>query len=280
MPVIHGHGSLILAATLVALALGALWPAVAFADQRYGHERTVFTVGAHKAFVIRPDQPAADGAKPWAWYAPTFINENGSGYPNASNEWLFRRLLDAGWAVAGVDVGESHGSPAGRKAYGEFYDAVVKQYGLDAKACLVPQSRGGLMLYNWAAENPQKVRCIAAIYPVRDLRSYPGLKAAAPAYGPSEEELASRLAEHNPIDRLDALAKARVPIFHIHGDSDTVVPLARNSQVLCDRYRALGGPVQLVVVKGKGHAEIPEFFQSPELLKFLMDHGAKGGKDK
>ena len=85
--------------------------------------------------------------------------------------------------MAGVDVGESHGSPAGRKAYGEFYDAVVKQYGLDARACLVPQSRGGLMLYNWAAENPQKVRCIAAIYPVCDLRSYPGLKAAAPAYG-------------------------------------------------------------------------------------------------
>ena len=56
--------------------------------------------------------------------------------------------------------------------------------------------------------------------------------------------------------------------------------LARNSRVLCDRYTALGGPVQVAVVKGKGHAEIPEFLQSPELLKFLMDHGAKGGTDK
>ena len=51
-----------------------------------------------------------------------------------------------------------------------------------------------------------------------------------------------------------------------------MVPLDRNSQVLCDRYKALGGPVELVIVKGKGHAEIPEFFQSPALLKFLMDH--------
>jgi len=268
---IHGHGAVAMAAAWGFLALAAALPGRAAADTQYGHERTVFAVGDHQAFVIRPVR-AADGSKPWAWYAPTFIKS----YPNASNEWLFRQLLDAGWTIAGVEVGESCGNPAGRKAYGEFYDAVVKPYGLDAKACLVPQSRGGLMLYNWAVENPEKVRCIAGIYPVCDLRSYPGLKAAAPAYGLSEEELARHLAEHNPIDRLAPLAKARVPIFHIHGDADTVVPLDRNSQVLCDRYKVLGGPVELVVVKGKGHAEIPEFFQSPALLKFLMDRGKEG----
>ena len=30
---------------------------------------------------------------------------------------------------------------------------------------------------------------------------------------------------HNPVARLAPLAKAGVPIFHIHGDSDAVVPL-------------------------------------------------------
>lgn len=241
------------------------------ADRQYGHERTVFALGDHKAFVIRPAAPAADGSRPWAWYAPTFIDGN----PNRSNEWLLRRLLDAGWTISGVEVGESYGSPAGRKVYSEFYDHVVKQYGLDAQACLVAQSRGGLMLYNWAAENPRKVRCIAGIYPVCDLRSYPGLKTAAPAYGMTEEGLAAHLAEHNPIDRLEPLAKAGVPIFHIHGDADAVVPLDRNSRALCDRYTAFGGRMELVVIKGKGHAEIPEFFESPALLEFLMKHGRK-----
>lgn len=86
----------------------------------------------------------------------------------------------------------------------------------------------------------------------------------------TERELASHLTEHNPIDRLGPLAKAKVPIFHIHGDSDTVVPLDHNSLVVFDRYKSLGGKMELVVVKGKGHAEIPEFHQSEALLEFLL----------
>ncbi|MDB5387285.1 MAG: Alpha/beta hydrolase family protein [Planctomycetaceae bacterium] len=251
---------------LVLFLLFCVVPQRSVADQKYGHERTVFTLSGHQGFVIRPAKPAADGTKPWAWYAPTFIN----GYPNQSNEWLFKQLLDAGWTIAGMEVGESFGSPAGRKIYSEFYAHVVQEYGLNPKACLVPQSRGGLMLYNWAVEHPDQVQCIAGIYTVCDLRSYPGLKNAAPAYGLTEDELTNHLKEHNPIDRLEPLAKAKIPILHIHGDSDTVVPLDRNSQVVYDRYKALGGPMELLVIKGKGHAEIPEFFQSPEMLKFLL----------
>ena len=29
----------------------------------------------------------------------------------------------------------------------------------------------------------------------------------------------------------------------------------------------------MIVVKGKGHAEIPEFFEAPALLEFLIEHG-------
>lgn len=240
------------------------------ADQQYGHERTVWKVGERRAFAILPgEQRYPEGKRPWAWYAPTFM----SGHPNRSNEWLFKQLLDAGWTVVGVEVGESYGSEAGRKTFSEFHADAVKRFGLAEKACLVAQSRGGLMHYNWAVENPDKVACIAGIYPVCDLRSYPGLQRAAPAYGLRCAELEARLAEHNPIERLAPLAKAKVPVLHIHGDSDKVVPLDKNSQVLIDRYKALGGPGELIVVKGKGHAEIPEFFQAPAVLKFLVEHG-------
>jgi alpha-beta hydrolase superfamily lysophospholipase len=199
------------------------------------------------------------------WYAPTFIDR----HPNKSNEWLFRQLLDSGYAICGVEVGESYGSPAGRTVFSAFYDLMTKEYKLDAKAHLVAQSRGGLMHYNWASENADKVRGIAGIYPVCDLRSYPGLEKAAPAYGMTAKELESRLKEHNPIDRLEPLAKAKVPILHIHGDSDKVVPLNANSQVIADRYKALGGSMELIVIPGKGHAEIAEFFQSERVLEFL-----------
>ncbi len=245
-----------------------LAPSTDKADEKYGAKRSNIEIGKHKGFVLQPEKPAAAGARPWAWYAPTI-----GSHPNQSNEWVLRKLLDRGFFVCGVDVGESFGSPDGRKVFSEFHQQVVNQFKLEPKARLVAQSRGGLMLYNWAAENPEKVQCIVGIYPVCDLRSYPGLQRAAGAYKLTPEELEKQLAQHNPIDRLEPLAKAGVPILHIHGDADKVVPLEKNSQIVLDRYRALGGKMKLIVVPGKGHAEIPEYFQEPRLVQFLIEGG-------
>ena len=87
------------------------------------------------------------------------------------------------------------------------------------------------MLYDWAAEHANNVRCIAGIYPVSNLESYPGLgsKRLQTAYGLNEAELREHLRQNNPIDRLAPLARARVPIFHIHGDADKVVSLPQNT---------------------------------------------------
>ncbi|MBI2928471.1 MAG: glycoside hydrolase family 127 protein [Verrucomicrobia bacterium] len=241
---------------------------------QYGAPREDFLVGTqrHKGFVILPRQPSADGARPWLWYAPTFVQPPG-GLPDPSHAWMFAQLLTNGFAIAGVDVGESYGNPAGRAAFTEFHRAVVQRYGLAPKACLLPQSRGGLMLYNWAAEHPERVQCIGGIYTVCDQSSWPGLAKSSPAYGLDEAGLAAQLREHNPIDRLAPLAKARIPILHLHGDADTVVPLERNSGELARRYRALGGEAELVVVKGKGHEVCPEFFQNQRVVDFFLRQG-------
>ena len=82
------------------------------------------------------------------------------------------------------------------------------------------------------------------------------------------EQLKAELAEHNPIDRLAPLAQAQVPLFHIHGDSDTVVPLEENSAELMRRYRKLDGVITLKVIKGQGHDRWPGWFQNqPPRLK-------------
>jgi pimeloyl-ACP methyl ester carboxylesterase len=237
------------------------------ADTVYGGNRTLIRVGSYTAFVIEPPTAAPDGSRPWAWYAPTFINQ----YPNSANAWYFTQLVQKGFWICGIDVGESYGSPAGTAAYSAFYDTLIARYQLDPKACLVPQSRGGLMLYNWAASgNADKVSRIAGIYPVGDLRSYPGLGTACWAYGMSEQELAANLTQYNPIDNLQPLRDAGVPILHIHGDADYVVPLSQNSQVIHDRYVAMGGEADLIVVPGQGHAEIPQYFQNPRMLEFML----------
>ncbi len=54
-----------------------------------------------------------------------------------------------------------------------------------------------------------------------------------------------RLAEYcgNPVDNLEPLARAGVPLLHVVGDADAadVVPLAENTAILEARYKQLGG---------------------------------------
>lgn len=235
------------------------------AEKNLPIEGEVFTIRDRTAFLILPKNTEANAPIPWVWYAPTL-----PGLPGKYETWMFERFLDNGIAIAGVDVGESFGSPAGRAIYSALYDELVKKRGLAQKVCLLARSRGGLMLYCWAAENPNSVACIAGVYPVCNLASYPGLDRACGAYGMTEEQLAEKLSDHNPIDRLAPLAKAKVPLFHIHGDCDTVVPLELNSGEVEKGYSQLGGKMTLVVVKGQGHNLWEGWFQSQELVDFVV----------
>ena len=153
---------------------------------------------------------------------------------------MHERFLEAGVAVAGIDVGEAYGRPKGRELFTALYRELTTRRGFAPRPCLLGRSRGGLWVTSWAADNPDKVAGLAGIYPVFDLRSYPGLEKAAPAYGLAAKELEARLGEFNPIERVGVLAKARVPALLIHGDEDRVVPLKANSAEFTARYRAEG----------------------------------------
>jgi pimeloyl-ACP methyl ester carboxylesterase len=243
-------------------------------SKEYGGTRVDFAVSGGSGFVIKPDHSGPAGLKPWLWYAPTFVKATPrtGRYPNESLTWLFTRLLDKGVWIAGVDVGESYGNPRGRKAYTQFYKYARKEFALSPRPCLLAQSRGGLMLYNWAVEHAHDVGCIAGIYPVTNIESWPNLggERIQQAYGMSEAELRKHLRKNNPIDRLAPLAQANVSNFHIHGDADKVVSLQQNTLEFARRYNALGGKVDVEVIRGKGHEEVPEFFESERLLDFLL----------
>jgi alpha-beta hydrolase superfamily lysophospholipase len=57
----------------------------------------------------------------------------------------------------------------------------------------------------------------------------------------------------NPVDNLAPLARAKIPLLLVYGDKDTVVPQAENSELVYDRYQALGGPAERVVKPGQDH---------------------------
>ena len=170
----------------------------------------VFSVLEHTAFLILPDAKLVrDKQMPWVWYAPTL-----RGLPGRGREVDVRALPEGGIAIAGIDVGESYGSQQGRDAYTALHNHLVEKRGLAKQASLLARSRGGLMLYSWTTRFHKA--SITGIYPVCNIVSYPGLKRACGAYGLMEEQLKTDLAKHNPIDRLESLAEAKVPIFHIH----------------------------------------------------------------
>jgi len=183
---------------------------------------------------------------------------------------MFEHLLAEGIAIAGIDVGESMGNPAGRALFTAFHKEMTAKRGMSPKPCLLARSRGGLMHYNWAAENPDSIAGIAGIYPVGNLASWPGLPHACKAYGLPETGLAEVLPDHNPIDQLAPLAKAGVPIMHIHGDNDNTVPLDKNSGMIKDRYDRLGGKMTLEVIHGGGHDMKHHWFQSRTLVEFMI----------
>lgn len=231
-------------------------------------------VDEHDAFILKPAKPKADGDKPWVWYAPTLLAAREEDWmsPGARHAWIFKRLLAGGVYVAGVDVGESYGSPAGRAVYDRFYERLVTRYEFSPKPGLLPISRGGLMAYNWAANRPDCVSCIGGIYPLCNLAAYPPLERIAKPYGLTVDKLRAQIDQHNPIARLRPLAAAGVPILHVHGDRDKVVPLESHSAELARRYKTLGGTAEVIVIPGKGHEVVPEYWQEPRLVEFFLKH--------
>jgi pimeloyl-ACP methyl ester carboxylesterase len=226
-----------------------------------------FIVDGRPAFIMLPPEAKRATPQPWVMYAPTL-----PGLPDEHEKWMHEQFLAAGVAVAGIDVGEAYGSPQGRKSYDALYDELTVRRGFAKKCCLLGRSRGGLWNSSWAIHNPEKVSGMAGIYPVFDLSSWPGVERAASAFKLSPEELAARLEEHNPIARIDVLAKARVPVFLIHGDDDQVVPLRENSAEVVRRYAAAGSAelIHLTIAAGQGHNDWPGFFQCQELVDFVV----------
>lgn len=226
-----------------------------------------FRLNNKHAFLMEPKSTADSPlGKPWVFYAPTL-----RGIPDKAESWMHRKFLTAGIAIAGIDVGETYGSPKAFPHFNALYREMVIR-GYSTKPLLLGRSRGGLSVSSWALEHPERVSGIAAIYPVFNYTSYPGTRKAAPAYDLSEQELIARQATLNPVHRAHELAKARVPMFILHGTTDKVVPIEANSEFIEKAYldNKAGDLITLKRIEDQGHNFWPGFFQSQELVDFVI----------
>src|ERR1700722_5105524 len=213
-------------------------------------------VHGRMAYVVQPTKKV-DSQKRWVWVFPFWLEIN-DGHGRLHHRFYVEKLLEAGFHVAGINVGTSCGSPTAAAVCQEFYKELIERYGLNPRARLMVQSNGGLIGYGWAFRHPDCVERIGGICPATDFRTWPTLPNVINfpekglGYGLTYEQLAKRVKEFNPIDNLAPLAHGGVKILQIHGDKDELVPTEANSFELARRYKRLGGSAQIVVIPGLG----------------------------
>ncbi|MEY2466493.1 MAG: hypothetical protein QOD03_1014, partial [Verrucomicrobiota bacterium] len=244
-------------------------------SQWEGFDRYDFEVNGKPAIIVVP-KTALPG-KPWAWRGEFF-----GAYANADVA-----LIEKGFHLAYLSVPDLFGSPEAVNYWNGFYKELTEKYGLAKKPALIGLSRGGLYCYNWAIVNPDKVACIYADAAVCDFKSWPGGKLKNLGQGEgSADEWAKMLKAYgfksdaeaiayrgNPVDNLKPLAHAKIPLLHVYGDTDTLVPWQENTGVVASRYKELGGNITLIPKPGVGHH--PHGLTDPTpIVDFILKYAA------
>ena len=237
-----------------------------------GFARHDFTVDGAAVIVVEPEKPLP--GRPWVWRGEFF-----NSFANADIA-----LVKAGWHLAYIGVPDLFGAPKAVAKWEKFYAAMVNDHQMHAKPGFIGISRGALYCMAWAAAHPENTLAIYLDNAVCDFKSWPGGKpkglgtgAGNPPEWPKllkaydfKDDAEALAYKHNPVDYLDRQAKAKIPILLVYGDSDKAVPHKENSEIVYERYKALGGPATRIVKPGQDHhphgltdpTPIVEFFTS------------------
>jgi len=254
--------------TLVCTCAGAFAAPEEPRSDWFGYERLDFVIDGRDCLLVLPKR-AAEG-KPWIWRMEFFGHE-----PQADIG-----LLEHGFHVAYMDVQNMYGAPVALDHMDAFYAHLTAERGLSQKGVLEGFSRGGLFAFNWAVRHPDRVACIYNDAPVCDFKSWPGGKGRGPGsagdwdllkqvHGLTEEQALAYAG--NPVDSLAPLAAAGIPLLHVCGETDTVVPIEENTRVVEARYRELGGEILVISKPNCDHH--PHSMQDPtRIVNFILAH--------
>lgn len=212
--------------------------------------------------VVEP-KVVAEG-KPWIWRARFWEHE-----PQTDIE-----LLEHGYHLVYCDVADLFGAPEAVKRWDMFYKH-MREAGFSKKVALEGLSRGGLIIYNWAARNPRKVACIYADAPVMDFMQWPistgsekDVRNLLKAYGFSNVEEAAKW-NGNPVDHARVMAKAKIPILHVVGDADEAVLYEKNTKIFEQEMKRLGAPIKVIHKPATGHH--PHSLNNPQpIVDFIL----------
>ena len=226
----------------------------------HGFDQYNFPLEGIACRVVIPKK-IADG-KPWVWRARFFGHE-----PHFDIA-----MLNRGYHLVYCDVAGLFGNTEAVSRWNKFYNYLRFEHLFSDRVILEGMSRGGLIIYNWAAKNPGKVAAIYADAPVMDFKSWPKINPTILKVYRFKNEQEAKAYKGNPVDNLAPLAKAGIPIIHVVGMDDKVVPVSENTQVAERRYKKMGGTFKVIRKKGIGHH--PHSLKDPSpIVEFVTSQG-------
>lgn len=265
------------AATLIAATdstpqTGGTQLSVLNSNEFNGYKREHFKIDGRNAWVTLPKTSAP--GKPWFWRAR---------FPGFHDD-VDLALLKRGWHTAYVDCANLYGGPDAMRIFDMMYNVVTQHYKLNPKAVLCGVSRGGLFIYNFANLYPERVAVLYGDTPVLDFKSWP----AGNLKGKRSDEDWTRLkncygfksdseafaSQKIPMAYAKTLAEKHIPILHIVGKTDVVVPPETNSYPFAERYRKAGGRIVMHATTGPGEGHHIPLDYLNETVAFVEENTA------
>ncbi len=228
-------------------------------EQYQGFDRYTIAIGNEKATVLCPKSPLT--GRQWV-IAPS--NYTLDSYPVAYIAHTEIELAKRGFYVVYFELGNTYGAPDAIAKWDKLYPIMTKQYGMAKKVSLMGLSREGLAIARWAAQHKGKVSALYMDKAVCDFKSWPGGKYKIGKGSPGDwknliklyhfkSEAEALAFKKNPVDLARKLAKDKVAIIYVAGETDIAVPYIENGGRLEQEYKKWGGTFKLIMKKGEGH---------------------------
>lgn len=224
------------------------------------------------AQVILPEVGKTLPGRPWVLHCHFFFS------PSYNDKFSVDTLnLGLGY----VNVGAWFGTPENVANLDKAYDLMVNEHGFHPQPIVVGLSKGGHLATAWAIANPDKVSALyldCPVLSVSDDTSWPMGPGGGEAQYKNQvinyfgSEAAALAWSGNPVDNLQPLANAEVPIIAVYGGKDTKVIPELNILEAAANLDGMGHSIELLAKPDADHQHGVGGAEYAALMQFLLSN--------
>lgn len=236
----------------------------------HGFEQKEFIFEGRKAVLVFPPQPEAHGN----WLLKT---EYWDAFPEIELEMVRR-----GYHLAYLQNTSRFAPQADCDAKARFAAFLHREYGLRTRCVPVGMSCGGAHAVVFAGTHPECVACVYIDAPVLNYCDFPGRLSDAECETVWEREFLQTYPgmtrakllqfDRHPMNYIDALKAAQIPILLLYGTQDETVRYDCNGRWLADAYRDAPELLTVIPRNLQGHHPHGACDDPMQIIQFIQAH--------